>query len=49
MKDHIPEWKRIKERYENMEQSPEIRFRISRIDELIKNEEIHDKEMNHFK
>ena len=49
MKDHLPEWKRIKSRYEESTQTPEIKYRISRIEELIKSEEIREKELNHFR
>ena len=49
MKDHLPEWKSVKKRYEEMKQTPEIKYRISRIDELIKSEEIREKELNHFR
>lgn len=49
MKDHIQEWKKIKQQYENSEQTPEIKYRIHRIDELIKSTETQEKELNHFK
>ncbi|UVF62427.1 hypothetical protein [Nitrososphaeria virus YSH_922147] len=45
--DHLTEWKAIKHRYENMEQSPQIKYRIERISHLIK--EAETKEFNHFK
>ena len=49
MNDHIPEWKNIKRWYEEMEQTPQIRYRIERITALIENEEVKQKELNHFR
>ena len=50
MNPHIPEWKRIKEWYESEhELTPQIKFRIERISELIKETEMKEKELNHFK
>ena len=54
-KDHIPEWKNIRERYEiSLEnlagvERERIRFRVERISALIKEEETKEKELNHFK
>ena len=49
MTDHIPEWKKIKTRYENTEQTNEIKFRIECIDDLIESAENKQKELNHFR
>ena len=49
MSDHIPEWKRIKSQYEQIEQTNEIKFRIECIESLIESQENRDKEMNHFR
>lgn len=50
MKSHIEEWKLIKKWYEQEhEQTPEIRYRIERIHELIKSQELNSNELNHFK
>ena len=49
MNPHIPEWKNIRKWYEEMEQTPQIQFRIERISALIREEEKKEKELNHFK
>ncbi|HSA75476.1 MAG TPA: hypothetical protein VLE21_04740 [Candidatus Nitrosocosmicus sp.] len=47
-KDHLPEWEKIKKWYEEEhEQTPEIKFRIQCIDELLIQEK--EKELNHFR
>ena len=48
--NHLEEWKLIKKWYEDeYEQTPEIKYRIERIDELIKSQEINNNKINHFK
>lgn len=50
MNPHIEEWKRIKQWYEEEhENTPEIKFRIECIDNLIISSEGKEKELNHFK
>ena len=49
MNPHIIEWKKIKQWYEEeYENTPEIKFRIECIDDLINQEEIKDNP-EHFK
>ena len=52
---HIPEWKDIRERYEISLENlagidrERIRYRIECISNLIKETEMKEKELNHFK
>lgn len=48
--NHIQEWKRIKQWYEEEhENTPEIKFRIECINSLIESEEIKEKDIAHFR
>ena len=57
MKSHIEEWNEIKGRYEYMLEcgfdkylpKEALKYRIERIDELIKSQEINNNKINHFK
>ena len=47
---HIPEWKKIKSWYETEhEQTPQIKFRIDRIESLINEAESKEKDLAHFR